>query len=62
MSQYSADGNWLVYSRRDDEQNAEVYLYDIKAKKEYNISQSPWNETNGAAHAGRQDGRVHLES
>ena len=23
------------------------YLYDIKAKKEYNISQSPWNETNG---------------
>ena len=41
----SADGNWLVYSRRDDEQNAEVYLYDIRAKKEYNITQSPWNET-----------------
>ncbi len=46
VSQYSADGNWLVYSRRDDEQNADVYLYDIKTKKEYNISQSPWNETN----------------
>lgn len=45
VSQYSSDGNWLVYSRRDDEQNAEVYLYDIKGKKEYNISQSPWNET-----------------
>ena len=25
VSQYSADGNWLVYSRRDDEQNADVY-------------------------------------
>jgi tricorn protease len=46
VSQYSADGNWLVYSRRDDEQNADVYLYDIKTKTEYNISQSPWNETN----------------
>ncbi len=46
VSQYSADGNWLVYSRRDDEQNADVYLYDIKSKTEYNISNSPWNETN----------------
>jgi tricorn protease len=47
ISQYSPDGNWLVYSRRDDEQNAEVYLFDIKAKKEYNVTQSPWNETSG---------------
>jgi len=47
ISQYSADGNWLVYSRRDDEQNAEVYLFDIKSKKEYNATQSAWNETSG---------------
>src|SRR5262249_51793751 len=46
VTQYSADGNWLTYTRRDDEQNAEVYLYDIRAKKEYNLSQSPWNEAN----------------
>ena len=45
LTQYSADGNWLVYSRRDDEQNADVFVYDIKSKKEYNVSQSPWNET-----------------
>jgi tricorn protease len=45
VQQYSPDGNWLLYSRRDDEQNAEVYLYDIRAKKEFNITQSPWNET-----------------
>ena len=44
---YSSDGNWLVYSRRDDEQNAEVYLFDIRAKKEYNVTQSAWNETSG---------------
>jgi tricorn protease len=42
---YSSDGNWLVYSRRDDEQNAEVFVFDVKAKKEYNVSKSPWNET-----------------
>ena len=46
--QYSADGNWMVYSRRDDDQNAEIYLYDIKAKKEYDVTQSPANETNAA--------------
>lgn len=55
ISQYSADGNWLVYSRRDDEQNADVYLYDIKGKKEYNASQSAWNETNAQLTA---DGRT----
>jgi tricorn protease len=47
VSGYSADGNWLVYSRRDDEQNAEVYLFDTRAKKEYNVTQSAWNETSG---------------
>jgi tricorn protease len=44
LQQYSPDGNWLLYSRRDDEQNAEVYLYDVRGKKEYNLTQSPWNE------------------
>ncbi|MGH7616627.1 MAG: hypothetical protein ACREPM_05310, partial [Gemmatimonadaceae bacterium] len=47
VSGYSADGNWLVYTKRDDEQNADVFLYDIRAKKEYNMTQSPWNESNG---------------
>jgi tricorn protease len=47
ITQYSPDGNWVVYTRRDDEQNADVYLFDIKAKKEYNVTQSPWNESNG---------------
>jgi tricorn protease len=55
VSGYSADGNWLVYSRRDDEQNAEVYLFDIRAKKEYNVTQSAWNETTGQL---TQDGKT----
>jgi tricorn protease len=44
---YSSDNNWLVYTKRDDEQNADVFLYDIRAKREYNVTQSPWNESNG---------------
>ncbi len=48
LEQYSADGAWLLYSRSDDEQNAEIYLYDIKAKKEFNVTQNPWNERNAA--------------
>ncbi|HEX5070043.1 MAG TPA: S41 family peptidase [Vicinamibacterales bacterium] len=45
--QYAANGTWLTYGRRDDENNAEVYLYDITAKKEYNVTQSPLTEGNG---------------
>ena len=48
LDQYSADGNWLLYSRSDDEQNADVYLFDIRAKKEYNVTHSPWTERNAA--------------
>jgi tricorn protease len=48
LSQYSADGNWLVYSRRDDEQNADVYLFDVRSRTEYNVTPSPFTELNGA--------------
>ena len=48
LYQYSDDNNWLLYSRSDDEQNSDVFLYDIKAKKEFNVTQSPWNERNAA--------------
>lgn len=47
LSEYSADGNWLVYMRRDDDQNADVYLYDLRARREYNATQNPFNDTNG---------------
>jgi tricorn protease len=47
VSEYSADGNWLVYMRRDDDQNADVYLYDLRARREYNATRNPFNDTNG---------------
>ena len=39
--QFSPDGEWLVYSRSNDEQDSEVYLYDIVLDEEYNITQHP---------------------
>jgi tricorn protease len=45
--QYAVNATWLVYGRRDDDQNAEVYLFDIQAKKEYNVTQSPLGDSNG---------------
>ena len=43
---YVADGNWLVYVKRDDDQNADVFALDVAAKREYNLTQNPFNETN----------------
>ena len=48
IQQYSADGAWMVYSRRDNDENSDIYLYDIAAKKEYNVTQSPNSETSAA--------------
>ncbi len=42
---FSPDGKWLVYSRRDEDQNADVYLYDLTAKKEYDVTPNPFSDT-----------------
>jgi tricorn protease len=42
---FSPDGKWLTYTRRDDDQNADVYLYDLTAKKEYDVTPDPFTDT-----------------
>jgi len=44
---FSPDGKWLLYTRSDDYQNSDVYLFNIEEKKEYNITQHPARDTNG---------------
>ena len=44
---YTTDGNWISYTKRDDDQNADVFVFDIRAKKEVNVTQNPFNDTNG---------------
>lgn len=47
VSGFSPDGKWLVYSRRDDDQNADVFVFEIATKKEHNVTASPFNDSRG---------------
>ena len=47
VREFSKDGKWLVLSRSDVDQNSDVYLYDIAARNEYNISQNPFRDSGG---------------
>jgi tricorn protease len=47
VSGFSPDGNWLVYTRRDDDQNADVYLFEIATKREHNVTANPFNDSRG---------------
>ena len=44
---WSLDGLWLLYSRPDDDSNYDLYLFNIEDKKEYNVTQNPFRETEG---------------
>ncbi len=46
--QYAGDGSWVIYVKRDDDQQADVFAYDIGAKREYNLTRNPFNEANAA--------------
>lgn len=43
--QYAADGNWLIYVKRDDDQQADVYALEVATRREHNLTQGPFNET-----------------
>jgi tricorn protease len=47
LQDWSEDGNWLVYSRSDDDSNSDLYLFRIEDKKEFNVTQNPFRETSG---------------
>lgn len=46
IGQYTNDGNWITYTKRDDDQNADVYVFDIRNKRETNVSRAPLNDGN----------------
>ena len=68
VREFSKDGKWLVLSHSDLDQNTDIYLYDIAARQEYNISQSPVRDGGGLlTHDGKKviftsnrDGTNHL--
>lgn len=47
VSGFSPDGKWLVYTRRDADMNADVFLFDIAAKKEHDVTPNAFTEGRG---------------
>ena len=61
IGNFSADGNWLVYSRRNEDLNQEVYLFEIATRAEHNVTQDPFTDSAGHDHARRQARGVSLQ-
>jgi tricorn protease len=57
IGQYSADGNAVTYSKRDDDQNADVFVYDLRTRREVNVSRNPFTDGNAVL---TPDGRTLL--
>ncbi len=47
LSEYSADGRWLVYTRTDLDEDSEVYLFEIAPRREVNATQDPFRDYDG---------------
>ena len=44
---YSPDSKWLVYTKRDDDQNADVWVMELATKREFNVTNNPFNDAGG---------------
>jgi tricorn protease len=44
---WSPDGRWLAFTKRDLDQNADVFLFEVDARRELNVTQNPWSDTQG---------------
>jgi tricorn protease len=47
LSQYSPDGEWLLYDRRDENLGWQVYLFEISSRREYDLTQHPFRNYGG---------------
>ncbi len=47
VSGWSPDGQWLVCTQRDRDQNADVFLFEVATRREVNVTQNPWTDTQG---------------
>jgi tricorn protease len=47
LSEFSPDGKWLVLASRDDDANADLFLFNIAEKKSVNMTKNPFRDGNG---------------
>lgn len=69
LHEYSPDGDWLLYTRRDLDEDMEVYLFEIASQREVNVTRDPFRDYGGALtpdggsvvfRSNRDDGTYHL--
>jgi tricorn protease len=45
---FSPDAKWLLYTKRDDLQNSDVFLMEIASRREHNVSANPFTDSRPA--------------
>ncbi|MFP4623680.1 MAG: hypothetical protein ACLFRX_05825, partial [Gemmatimonadota bacterium] len=47
LTEYAPDGRWLVYTRADEDMNSDVYLFDLDARRELDVTPNPFRDYGG---------------
>ncbi|MGW8267663.1 MAG: S41 family peptidase [Longimicrobiales bacterium] len=47
LSQYSPDGAWLLYGKRDLDENDDLYLFNVSSRDEVNVTRDPFRDRSG---------------
>ncbi len=48
LQSFSPDDAWLLYTRGDEHQNTDLYLYNLEEEREFDVTPNPWRESGGA--------------
>lgn len=69
LMEYAPDGNWLLYGKRDLDENDDLYLFNTDSREELNVTPNPFREMGGALtpdgkklifRSNRDEGTFHL--
>jgi tricorn protease len=47
VTSFSPDGRWLVFHKRDEDMNSDVFLFEVDTRRELNVTQSLFSESQG---------------
>jgi tricorn protease len=47
LHQYSPDGAWLLYGKRDLDENDDLYLLNVSSRDELNVTRDPFRDSDG---------------
>jgi tricorn protease len=47
LHQYSPDGAWLLFGKRDLDENDDLYLFNVSSREELNVTRDPFRDRNG---------------